>query len=71
LVTVAVSVPAEFAVVVQVMLVELTTETEVQDAPPTVTVAPDTKPVPVIVILVPPASAPELGEIDVTDGAPS
>jgi hypothetical protein len=37
--------------------------------PPIVTDAPLTKPVPVIVILVPPANGPLEGAIDVTDGA--
>jgi hypothetical protein len=41
----------------------------VQALPPTVTVAPDTKFVPVIVIDVPPAVEPELGEIDPIVGA--
>jgi hypothetical protein len=36
--------------------------TDVQELPPTVTVAPETKPLPVMVIDVPPAPLPEFGE---------
>jgi hypothetical protein len=43
--------------------------TAVAFTPPIDTVAPDTKPVPVIVTAVPPLGDPELGEIDVTVGA--
>jgi hypothetical protein len=69
-VTVAVTVPAECDVVVQVMLVELTTVTEEQLEPPKLTVAPDKKSVPVIVTLVPPPREPAFGETLVTVGAP-
>ena len=54
--------------VVAVILVELTTMTFVAAVPPMVTVAPVTKPVPVMVTPVPPAKGPLPGEIDVTDG---
>jgi hypothetical protein len=51
------------------MEVALTTVTFVADVPPSLTVAPDRKPVPVIVKAVPPAAAPEVGAIAVTVGA--
>src|SRR5438309_2383137 len=50
------------------MLVALTTTTVVAAAPPTVTVAPATKPVPVRVTAVPPAVGPLLGAIDISVG---
>jgi hypothetical protein len=56
--------------VVQVIEVEETTTTEVHELPPMVTVAPEMKLVPVIVIEVPPAVEPEVGEILVTVGGP-
>ncbi len=46
-----------------------TTATLVADVPPSFTVAPDRKPVPVMVTVVPPATGPELGVIAVTVGA--
>ena len=52
--------PAVPAGVVQVIDVADTTVTLVQAAPPTVTVAPDKKFVPVIVIEVPPAVVPDV-----------
>jgi hypothetical protein len=52
--------------VVQVSDVEETKATDVQAAPPMVTVAPDTNPVPVIVTDVPPAAEPDDGVIAVT-----
>jgi hypothetical protein len=55
--------------VVAVMLVALATETPVAVTPPMVTVAPATKPVPVIVMLVPPPTLPEVGAALVTVGA--
>ena len=55
--------------VVQVIEVDDTTVTLVHAAPPTVTVAPDKKFVPVIVIAVPPADVPELPETPATLGA--
>ena len=61
--------PADPAGVVQVIDVAETTTTLVQALPPTVTVAPDTKFVPVIVIGVPPAVEPLVGEIDPIVGA--
>ena len=55
--------------VVAVMLVALATVTPVAATPPMVTLAPATKPVPVIVMLVPPATVPEVGAALVTVGA--
>jgi hypothetical protein len=60
--------PADPAGVVQVIDVAETLTTLVQALPPTVTVAPDTKFVPVIVIGVPPAVLPVDGEIVVMVG---
>ena len=51
------------------MVVPLTTVTPVAAVPPKLTVAPDKKPVPVIVTAVPPAVVPETGEIALTVGA--
>jgi hypothetical protein len=51
------------------MEVPLTTVIPVADVPPTLTVAPDRKPVPVIATAVPPAVVPEAGEILLTVGA--
>ena len=48
--------------------VELTNTTLVAAEPPTVTVAPDTNPVPVIVTAVPPAVEPLTGDTEVTVG---
>ena len=64
LVTTTFLAPAVPAGVVQVIDVAETTVTDVQALPPTVTAAPAAKPVPVMVIAVPPAVEPELGEID-------
>jgi hypothetical protein len=61
--------PAVPAGVVAVIVVEFTTVTPVADAPPTVTVAPVWKPVPVIVIGVPPVTNPELGDTVVIVGS--
>jgi hypothetical protein len=61
--------PAVPAGVVQVIEVEDTTVTLVHAAPPTVTVAPERKLVPVIVIAVPPAAVPEVPETPETVGA--
>jgi hypothetical protein len=61
--------PTVPAGVVAVIVVEFTTDTPVADAPPTVTVAPERKPVPVIVIEVPPVTTPELGDTFVTVGS--
>jgi hypothetical protein len=47
----------------------LTTETPVAEVPPTLTVAPERKPVPVMFTDVPPLVVPLLGAIDVTVGA--
>jgi hypothetical protein len=52
-------------------LVEETTTTLVAATPPTVTLVAPVKLVPVIVIAVPPAVEPDVGEIDVIDGASS
>jgi hypothetical protein len=68
LVTITLLAPVVPDGVVAVILVELTTMTFVAAVPPMVTVAPVTKPVPVMVTPVPPAKGPLPGEIDVTDG---
>src|SRR5438876_12052197 len=62
------TVPAACAGVVAVICVALTTVTPVAAVPPTVTVAPAAKLVPVIVIAVPPAVGPEVGLTAVTVG---
>ena len=69
LVTTMFCAPAVPAGVVQVIEVEDTTVTLVHAAPPTVTVAPERKLVPVIVIAVPPTLVPEAPEILDTVGA--
>jgi hypothetical protein len=69
LVTTTSCVPALPAGVVQVIDVADTTVTLVHAAPPTVTVAPERKLVPVIVIAVPPALVPEVPETLDTVGA--
>ena len=67
-VTVTVTLPAAFPGVVAVMEVPLVTETFVAGALPNVTVAPETKFVPVIVTMVPPTVAPILGATPLTVG---
>jgi hypothetical protein len=67
-VTVTVTAPAAPAGVVAVICVLLTTTTLVAAAAPNVTVAPDTKFVPVIVTAVPPVVGPLLGDTLVTVG---
>ena len=62
MVTTIFATPTERAGVVHVKDVEELNTTEVQLAPPTVIVAPETKSVPVIVINVPPTPFPEFGE---------
>ena len=61
--------PAECAAVVAVIDVLLATVTPVAEVPPIFTVAPDWKPVPVMVTAVPPLIVPELGLIELTVGA--
>ena len=68
-VTVTSADPGVPAGVTAVMEVALTNVTEVAATPPTVTVAPEAKSVPVIVIVVPPAEGPSAGETPVTVGA--
>src|SRR3984893_6817583 len=68
LVTTTLTAPAAWAAVVAVIEVLFTTVTVLAAVPPTVTVAPDRKPVPVMVTAVPPLPDPELGEISVTVG---
>jgi hypothetical protein len=68
-VTVTVTAPAEFAGAVAVMVVLLETDTFVAATPPNVTVAPETKFVPVIVTAVPPFVGPLFGETELTVGA--
>jgi hypothetical protein len=60
--------PAEPAGVEHEIDVADKTTTEVHAAPPTATVAPATKPVPLIVIAVPPEAGPDVGETAVTAG---
>ena len=68
-VTTTSTVPAACAGVFAVIVVLLLTITPVAEAPPTVTVAPKAKLVPVIVICVPPAVGPEVGNTVDTVGA--
>src|SRR5262249_23978754 len=68
-VTVTLAAPAACAGEVAVIVVALTTVTAVAAVPPTVTVAPARKPVPVIVRLVPPLVDPDVGATPVTVGA--
>ena len=63
LVTATLTVPAEPAGVTALIWVALSTATEVAAAPPKVTPAPDTKPVPLRVTAVPPAAVPLEGEM--------
>src|SRR2546427_11537977 len=67
-VTITSAAPAACAGVVALSWVALTTLTPVAAAPPTVTVALASKPVPVIVIAVPPAAGPEVGLTALTVG---
>ena len=69
LVTTTLTAPAAWAGVVAVIVVLLTNVTPVAAAPPTLAVAPDRNPVPVIVTAVPPLVVPVLGVIDDTVGA--
>ena len=69
LVTTTFTAPAAWAAVVAVIEVLLTHVTLLAAVVPKVTVAPDRKPVPVMVTAVPPLTDPELGEIAVTVGA--
>src|SRR5688500_15193298 len=68
-VTATSTVPALCAGVVAVIVVLLVTTTPLAAVPPTVTVAPAAKPVPVIVICVPPVVGPDVGETVETVGA--
>ncbi len=61
--------PAPCAGVVAVIVVLLTTLTFVAAVKPILTLAPATKPVPLIVTEVPPAVVPEFGEMPLTVGA--
>ena len=69
LVTTTLTAPAACAGVVAVIDVLLTTVTPVAAVPPSFTVAPARKPVPVIVTAVPPLAVPEFGVIELTVGA--
>ena len=69
LVTTTLTAPVACAGVVAVIEVLFTTVTPVAAVPPSFTVAPARKPVPVIVTAVPPLLFPKLGVIDVTVGA--
>ena len=68
-VTTTFTAPAAWAGVIAVIDVLLTSVTPVEAVPPRLTVAPAKKPVPAIVIVVPPLMVPELGAIEVTVGA--
>ena len=68
-VTITLAVPAVPAGVVAVMLVEVTTTTFVAATPPMVTAVAPVKSIPVMVMVVPPAVEPLVGEILVTLGA--
>ena len=68
LVTATSTAPAACDGVVAVMLEALATFTEVAATPPKLTVAPDTKFVPLMVTEVPPLLAPLLGDIEVIVG---
>jgi hypothetical protein len=68
LVTTTFAAPTEPAPVLQVNEVEEMNVTDVQVLPPIVTVAPETKLLPVIVTDVPPAPLPEFGSTPVTVG---
>jgi len=68
-VTTTLTAPAAWAGVTEVIVVLFVTETFVAATPPKETVAPDTKPVPVIVTDVPPFVVPLFGEIADTVGA--
>ena len=69
LVTTTLTAPAACAAVVAVIVVLLTTVTPVADVPPSLTVAPARKPVPVMLTAVPPAVVPDVGVIELTVGA--
>ena len=69
MVTTTLTAPAACAGVVAVIEVLLPNVTPVAAVPPNVTVAPDTKFVPVTVTGVPPVVVPDAGETDVTPGA--
>src|ERR1700738_168385 len=69
LVTTTFTAPAAWAAVIAVIDVLLPTITLLAAVPPRLTVAPDRKPVPVMVTAVPPLTDPEPGEIAVTIGA--
>lgn len=68
-VTTTLALPEECEGVFAVIEVLLATTIEVADVPPTFTVAPERKPVPVIVTDVPPEVVPDVGEIELTVGA--
>jgi len=67
-VTVTSANPATWDGDVAVIVVALTTETEVAAVPPIFTVAPARNPVPLIVTGVPPPVSPEAGAMPVTTG---
>ena len=69
LVTMTFTAPAAWAGVVAVIDVLLARVTPVAGVPPRLTVAPDRKPVPAMVTLVPPLVVPVLGVIEATWGA--
>ena len=69
MVTATLTAPPVWAGVTAAIEVLLTTVTPVAAVPPRVTVAPARKPAPVMVIAVPPAVVPEVGEIELKVGA--
>ena len=69
LVTTTLTAPAAWAGAVAVIVVLFTTVTPGADVPPSLTVAPARKPVPLMVTAVPPVEGPVFGVIDVTVGA--
>ncbi len=71
LLTTTLTAPAAWVGVVALMDVLLTTVTPVAAVPPRLTVAPDRKPVPVMVTAVPPLALPVLGMIALTVGGGS
>ena len=69
LVTCTLTAPAVWAGAIAAIVVLLTNTTAPAEAPPSFTVAPDRKPVPVMVTVFPPLVVPEFGVIEATVGA--
>ena len=68
LATITLTAPAACAGVVAVIETLLTNVTAVAGVPPKLTVAPDWKPVPAMLTLVPPAIVPDTGDIEAIVG---